>query len=168
MSVHRYDRQASVEQLQELLRAVYQQLLERQPYQWERREYLASIEQEFLQKKMNLRRLIRAVGHSPLYRQLFLQGGGNTRCVEQAFKHFLGRIPLNSAEMASYHQILLKSGFNALIDALLDSDEYRQTFGQDRVPTARNHGIAPLSPYLTRRFHDSHHLFMPQVLHWQF
>ena len=162
-----YDRQCSPEQLQELLRAVYRQLLQRQPYHWEKAHELRALERDFLQRKINLRRLIRAVGHSSLYRRLFFEQGGNTRCVEQAFKHFLGRLPLNREEIATYHRILVKSGLGALVDALVDSDEYRRVFGNTTVPYNRHSGIAPISPYLTQRCHDSHQLFMPMLARYQ-
>lgn len=162
-----YDRQCTVEQLQQLLRAVYQQVLERQPFHWEKVGYLAQVERDFLQRKINLRRLIRAVGHSPLYQRLFFQQGGNTRCVERAFQHFLGRLPLSREEVASYHRILVREGLGALVDALLDSEEYRRVFGPNQVPYERHSGIAPISAYLAQRCHDSQHVFMPTLARYQ-
>jgi phycoerythrin-associated linker protein len=148
--------------LQNLLRATYQQLLERQPYQHEKAGELEKIEQDFLRGRVGVKRLVRQVGGSHLYQQLFFNAGCNTRCVEQGFKHFLGRAPANKAEVAAYHDILVHQGFQAMVNAFVDSDEYRHSFGNDHLPQPRQRltGHPPLAYLLTDRMNQRHGLAM--------
>ncbi|MDX2271769.1 MAG: phycobilisome rod-core linker polypeptide [Cyanobacteriota bacterium] len=159
-----YERNADSVTLQNLLRATYQQILERQPYQQERRGELAKLEGEFLRGKVGLRRLVRQIGHSHLYQQLFFNAGCNTRCVEQAFKHFLGRAPSHKAEVAGYHSILVKEGLKAMVDAFVDSEEYRLVFGNNTVPHPRSSftSLSPMAYLLSHEINHSHQLAMQQ------
>ncbi len=148
--------------LQNLLRATYQQLLERQPYQHEKVGELEKIEQDFLRGRVGVKRLVRQVGGSHLYQRLFFNAGCNTRCVEQGFKHFLGRAPANKAEVAAYHDILVHQGFQAMVNAFVDSEEYRHNFGNDHLPHPRQRlaGYPPLAYLLTDRMNQRHELAM--------
>lgn len=148
--------------LQNLLRAAYQQLLERQPYQHEKAGELEKIEQDFLRGRIGIKRLVRQIGGSRLYQRLFFSAGCNTRCVEQGFKHFLGRAPASKAEVATYHDILVHHGFQAMVNAFIDSEEYRHHFGNDHLPHPRQRlsGHPPLAYLLTNQMHRRHELGM--------
>ncbi|MGY2778531.1 phycoerythrin-associated linker protein [Thermostichus sp. MS-CIW-23] len=148
--------------LQNLLRAAYQQLLERQPYQHEKAGELEKIEQDFLRGRIGIKRLVRQIGGSRLYRQLFFSAGCNTRCVEQGFKHFLGRAPASKEEVAAYHDILVHQGLQAMVNAFIDSEEYRHQFGNDHLPHPRQRlsGHPPLAYLLTNQMHRRHELGM--------
>ncbi len=61
----------------------------------------------------------------------------NTRVIELGTKHFLGRAPRNQAEIRKYNQILASSGIKGFIDALVNSVEYIEMFGEDTVPYRR-------------------------------
>jgi phycobilisome core-membrane linker protein len=52
-------------------------------------------------------------------------------------KHFLGRAPIDQAEIRKYNQILATQGLKAFIATMLNSAEYRQVFGEDTVPYRR-------------------------------
>jgi hypothetical protein len=158
VTVLHYERNASQETLQNLLRATYHQLLERQPYHHEKRGELAALEREFLKGKVGLKRLVRQIGQSQLYQQLFFRSGNNQRCVEQACKHFLGRAPISRSEVALYLEILVEKGFNAMIDALLDAEEYRAAFGNNTVPYPRYsfQALPPSAFLLSAYLHQSH------------
>ena len=155
-------RQRDPQTLQNLLRAAYQQLLERQPYQHEKAGELEKIEQDFLRGRIGIKRLVRQIGGSRLYQRLFFSAGCNTRCVEQGFKHFLGRAPASKEEVAAYHNILVRQGFQAMVNAFIDSEEYRRTFGNDRLPHPRQRlsGYPPLAYLLTEQMHRRHELAM--------
>jgi phycobilisome core-membrane linker protein len=49
----------------------------------------------------------------------------------------LGRPTYGRQEINKYFDICSKSGFYALVDAIIDSPEYSQTFGEDTVPYER-------------------------------
>jgi phycobilisome core-membrane linker protein len=52
-------------------------------------------------------------------------------------KHFLGRAPIDQAEIRKYNQILATQGIKAFIGAMVNSAEYAQAFGEDTVPYRR-------------------------------
>jgi hypothetical protein len=164
VAVQHYQPRMSRDQLPNLLRAAYQQLLERQPYDRERQGEFAHMEQDFLRGKVGIKRLVRQIGHSHLYQHLFFDGGCNTRCVEQGFKHFLGRSPSHRGEVAHYHNVLVHQGFKAMVDAFLDSEDYRIAFGADTLPHQRQQFAhqPPITYLMTQRIHASHQLPMVQ------
>jgi phycobilisome core-membrane linker protein len=61
----------------------------------------------------------------------------NTKVIELGTKHFLGRAPLDQAEIRKYNQILASQGLRAFIGAMVNSAEYVQAFGEDVVPYNR-------------------------------
>jgi phycobilisome core-membrane linker protein len=52
-------------------------------------------------------------------------------------KHFLGRAPLDQLEIRKYNQILSTQGLKAFINAMVETVEYAQAFGEDVVPYNR-------------------------------
>ncbi|MEN9203595.1 MAG: phycobilisome rod-core linker polypeptide [Thermostichus sp. DG02_2_bins_29] len=160
--MHSHQQSRDPQALQNLLRAAYQQIFERQPYQHEKAGELEKIEQDFLRGRVGIKRLVRQLGGSHLYQQLFFSAGCNTRCVEQGFKHFLGRAPANKDEVATYHDILVHQGFQAMVNAFVDSEEYHRHFGNDRLPYPRQRltGYPPVAYLLTDRMNHSHQLAM--------
>lgn len=88
----------------------------------------------------DMREFVRALGLSSRYRKLFFEGCSNMRFVELSFKHFLGRAPYNQAEVSAQIQILTTQGYNAAINAIIDSDEYDRLFGKSRLPAVNFRG----------------------------
>jgi phycoerythrin-associated linker protein len=129
-------RQSSREERQVALYQIYRQILERQPYDFERRS-LAKAEKDFLSDKIGVRRFLKELGHSEIYLTAFYHSSTNLKFIESCFKHFMGRAPLNSEEVHHYCNILLKDGVHHLITAILDSEEYRKAFGCFTVPHPR-------------------------------
>ncbi|MEB3232781.1 MAG: phycobilisome rod-core linker polypeptide [Leptolyngbyaceae bacterium] len=129
-------RESSNEERESALWQIYAQVLERQPYQFERRE-LAKFEKDFLKGKMGVRRFLKELGHSRLYLDTFYYSTSNMKFLETCFKHFLGRSIRNAEELRIYCSSLCKSGVHQLILDILDSDEYRKVFGCFTVPYYR-------------------------------
>lgn len=82
---------------------------------------------------------VRALAKSDHYRKLFWEKHTNVTAIELNFKHLLGRAPKDYAEISEHIQIIAEGGFEAEIDAYLDSDEYFQTFGDMYVPYPRGY-----------------------------
>jgi phycobilisome rod-core linker protein len=61
----------------------------------------------------------------------------NYRLVDISFKRFLGRATYGKDEQIAWSIVIPTRGFNGFIDALVDSDEYRQNFGDYIVPYQR-------------------------------
>lgn len=129
-------RQSSPEERQSALCQIYYQILERQPYTYERKS-LAKAEKDFLTDKIGVRRFLKELGHSQVYLDSFYHNSSNMKFLELCFKHFLGRAPLNQEEIKFYCDILMYEGVAQLITAILDSEEYRKAFGCFTVPYPR-------------------------------
>jgi phycoerythrin-associated linker protein len=133
-------RQSSREERANALRQIYQQVLERQPYTFERLE-LKKAEEDFLRDKIGVRRFLKELGHSELYLNSFYYQSSNQKFVEVCLKHFLGRSIVNHQEMHDYMNVLIKEGVKHLITAILDSEEYRKYFGCFTVPYIREQSV---------------------------
>ncbi|GAB4153208.1 MAG: hypothetical protein Fur0046_33100 [Cyanobacteria bacterium J069] len=134
ISIHPHSSQTEREAA---LRQVYQQVLERQPYSYERR-ILGRLEKDFLANRIGVRRFLRELGQSEVYLNTFYFNTSNYKFVERCLKHFLGRALLNHEEMQHYGNVLARQGATGLITTLLDSEEYRKAFGCFTVPYARS------------------------------
>ncbi|WP_026102711.1 phycobilisome rod-core linker polypeptide [Pleurocapsa sp. PCC 7319] len=86
---------------------------------------------------ITVRGFVRAIGQSELYRSLFFDNSSQYRFIEMNCKHFLGRAPLDQAEVSQHVQLYNNSGYEAEIDSYIDSDEYLNAFGENIVPCPR-------------------------------
>lgn len=86
---------------------------------------------------ITVRGFVRAIGQSELYRSLFFERSSQYRFIEMNCKHFLGRAPLDQAEISQHVQIYNNFGYEADIDSYIDSDEYLNAFGENIVPCPR-------------------------------
>ncbi len=119
------------------LMQIYRQVLERQPYQSERR-VLKHLEQDFLKGKIGVRRFLKDFGCSEVYLNSFYHNSSNIKFLDVCFKHFMGRAIADQDEMRLYADILVRDGVHHLIISLLDSEEYRKVFGCFTVPYVRS------------------------------
>ncbi|MEB3194811.1 MAG: phycobilisome rod-core linker polypeptide [Cyanobacteriota bacterium] len=122
----------SAEECETILRAVYQQVLGHQYVMESQR--LQGVESLFRNGHLNVRELVRAVATSDLYRTRFFDTCNPYRFIELNHKHLLGRAPHSKEEMLAHFTILQEQGFTAEIDSYIDSPEYQERFGTDRVP----------------------------------
>ena len=119
------------------IRAIYRQVLGNAYVMESERQAIP--ESQFKQGELSVVEFIRAIANSDLYRTRFFENGPRNRFIELNFKHFLGRAPEGRAEIAEHSAILDQSGYEAEIDAYLDSDEYHEAFGTDIVPFYRGY-----------------------------
>ena len=124
---------------QAAVKAAYRQVFERDIT----RAYSLSIsdlESKVKNCEISMKEFIRRLGKSPLYRKQFYEPYINSRALELAFRHFLGRGPSSREEVQTYFSIVSNGGLPALIDALVDSQEYSDYFGEETVPYIRGLG----------------------------
>ncbi len=124
---------------QDIVKAAYRQIFERDIT----RAYSQSIsylESQVKQGDISMKEFVRRVGKSSLYRKQFFEPFINSRALELAFRHFLGRGPSSREEVQEYFSIVSKGGLAALVDALVDSQEYSDYFGEETVPYLRGLG----------------------------
>lgn len=126
---------ATEDDLQTVIRAVYKQILGNAHLLESDRQ--TSAESLLRDGDITVRGFIRMVAQSELYRSLFFDNSSQYRFIELNCKHFLGRAPLDQAEISRHVQIYNNSGYEAEIDSYLDSDEYLNTFGENIVPSPR-------------------------------
>ena len=124
--------QASDDDKNTILRAVYQQVLGHQYVM--KSERLDGAESLFKNGYLSVRELVRTVAKSALYRSRFFENCNPYHFIELNFKHLLGRAPQNKAEMLHHFTILQEQGYDAEIDSYIDSGEYQERFGEDSVP----------------------------------
>ncbi|ABB56360.1 phycobilisome rod-core linker polypeptide [Synechococcus elongatus] len=123
----------------EAIKAAYRQVFERditRAYS----QKVSDLESKVKNGEISTKEFIRRLGKSPLYRQQFHDRFVNSRVIELAFRHFLGRGISSAEEFTRYFDLLSAKGFAALIDALVDSQEYADYFGEETVPYLRGLG----------------------------
>lgn len=123
--------------LQLVIQAAYRQIFERDIAPYIVRNEFAALESKLGNGEITLKEFIEALGCSELYQKEFYAPYPNTKVIELGTKHFLGRAPLDQAEIRRYNQILATQGLKAFIQAMVSSAEYAQVFGEDTVPYRR-------------------------------
>ena len=123
------------EDLQDVIRAVYKQVLGNQ-YVLDS-DRLNSAESLLRNGNITVRDFVRAVAKSELYQSLFFHGSSQYRFIELNFKHLLGRAPQAQSEISRHVLIYNDGGYDAEIDSYIDSDEYMSNFGENIVPHVR-------------------------------
>ena len=121
--------------LQQIIRAVYKQVLGNQ-YIMES-ERLSSAESFLRNGDITVRQFVRLVAKSGLYQSLFFHSASQYRFIELNFKHLLGRAPQDQSEISDHVAIYNEQGYEAEIDSYLDSEEYLDSFGENIVPYPR-------------------------------
>tara|TARA_B100002051_G_scaffold68564_1_gene65134 strand:- start:4705 stop:5679 length:975 start_codon:yes stop_codon:yes gene_type:complete len=100
-------------------------------------ERSSELEAQLKDGRLCVRDFVRGLAKSDFYKTRFFEGVSPQRGVELSFKHLLGRAPLDQQEATSSIVIQAQSGFDAMVDALIDSAEYAEVFGADTVPYVR-------------------------------
>ncbi|MBW4479456.1 MAG: phycobilisome rod-core linker polypeptide [Tolypothrix brevis GSE-NOS-MK-07-07A] len=123
----------------EVIKAAYRQIFERditRAYS----QSISNLESQVKNGTISMKEFVRRLGKSPLYQKQFYQPFINSRALELAFRHFLGRGPSSREEVQNYFSIVSNGGLSALVDALVDSQEYSDYFGEETVPYLRGLG----------------------------
>ncbi|MBW4616959.1 MAG: phycobilisome rod-core linker polypeptide [Desmonostoc vinosum HA7617-LM4] len=129
----------SASEKNEVIKAAYRQIFERDIT----RAYslsISDIESKVKNGDISMKEFVRRLTKSPLYQKQFYQPFINSRVIELAFRHILGRGPSSREEVQKYFSIISNGGLAALVDALVDSDEYSDYFGEETVPYLRGLG----------------------------
>ena len=125
-------RQFATDELQNIIRAVYRQVLGN-PHVMES-ERLISAESRLCNGELTVRDFVREVAKSDFYRSRYFESCAPYRFVELNFKHLLGRAPQDQSELSEHIQICVQQGYDAEIDSYIDSEEYQTKFGENIVP----------------------------------
>lgn len=132
----------SIDEKNNVISACYRQVFERDIA----KAYSVSfsdLESQVRNGKLSIKEFIRSLGKSSVYRQLFFESFVNSRVVELASRHFLGRGLSSLKEFQRYFSILSSRGLDGLIDILINSIEYADYFAEETVPYLRGLGEEP-------------------------
>ena len=122
-----------------VIKAAYRQIFERDIT----RAYGQSVsylESQVKNGDISMKEFVRRICKSELYRKQFFEPFINSRALELAFRHILGRGPSSREEVQDYFSIVSEKGLNGLVDALVNSQEYADYFGEETVPYLRGLG----------------------------
>jgi phycobilisome rod-core linker protein len=134
-TIYRLNRATSDQDIDAIIWAAYRQI-------FSEHLILESYRQSFLESQLRnraitLRDFIRGLGKSGVYRTQVAETNSNYRLVDITLKRFLGRAAYNKNEEIAWSIVIATKGLHGFIDALLDSDEYLENFGDDIVPFQR-------------------------------
>ncbi|MBF2029045.1 MAG: phycobilisome rod-core linker polypeptide [Oscillatoriales cyanobacterium C42_A2020_001] len=125
----------SVAEVDKLIWAAYRQIFSehlilesyRQPF----------LESQLRNRAISVREFVRGLGKSEVFRQEVAETNSNYRLVDIVLKRFLGRASYGRDEEIAQSIVIATKGLHGFIDAIVDSDEYQQNFGDDIVPYQR-------------------------------
>lgn len=103
---------------------------------------LSSYRQKFLESQLrnraiNVRDFIRGLTKSDVFRTQIVEVNSNYRLVDLILQRVLGRTSYNKDEEIAWSIVIATKGVEGFVDALLNSPEYSENFGDDIVPYQR-------------------------------
>ena len=101
-------------------------------------ERSASLEAQLRDGRISIQDFVRGLAKSDFYKKNFYDNCSPERTIELDLKHLLGRTPHDQREITKYIEIQAANGHHAVIDSMLDSAEYSETFGRHTVPYMRS------------------------------
>ncbi|HEY9849257.1 MAG TPA: phycobilisome rod-core linker polypeptide [Leptolyngbyaceae cyanobacterium] len=132
---YRLTNTSSDAEINEIIWAAYRQIFSEQLILKSHRQL--SLESLLRNRVISVREFVRGLGKSEVYRDLLWNTNSNYRLVDISFKRFLGRATYNKDEQIAWSIIIATKGLHGFIDAIVDSEEYLQNFGDDLVPYQR-------------------------------
>jgi phycobilisome rod-core linker protein len=96
-----------------------------------------NLESQLKNSSITVRDFIRGLAQSEAFYRLVVSVNNNYRLVEICLKRFLGREPYNKDEEIAWSIKIGTLGFKGFVNALLDSEEYTNNFGDYTVPYQR-------------------------------
>ena len=97
----------------------------------------SNLESQLKNRAITVRDFIRGLAKSETYRRLVVETNSNYRVVELTLKRLLGRASYGKDEEIAWSIKIATLGWDQFVDALMDSDEYEQAFGDNTVPYQR-------------------------------
>ncbi len=133
--VYRLEDATSPSEMNELIQAAYRQVFnEQEMLQFNRQ---IALETQLKNRAITVRDFIRGLAKSERFYRLVVESNNNYRLVEMCIKRLLGRNPYNQQELIAWSVQIGTLGWGRFVDALLDSEEYTQNFGDSFVPYQR-------------------------------
>jgi phycobilisome rod-core linker protein len=132
---YRWEDANSPGEVNALIREAYRQVFNEQLLLRFNRQ--VTLETRLRNGSITVRDFIRELAKSERFYTLVVSVNDNYRLVEVCLKRLLGREPYNQDEKIAWSIKIGTLGFHGFVDALVDSDEYTQNFGDYTVPYQR-------------------------------
>jgi phycocyanin-associated rod linker protein len=133
---------ANQDEIQSVILAAYRQVLGNEHLM--KSERLVGAESLLVQGLISVRGFVRAIATSELYRNKFFHPNFHMRFIELNYKLLLGRAPYEQSEISYHLDLFLSQGYEAEINAYLDSAEYLNHFGENIVPYYRDFQVTQI------------------------
>ncbi|MGD1856561.1 MAG: phycobilisome rod-core linker polypeptide [Leptolyngbyaceae cyanobacterium] len=95
------------------------------------------LESQLRSSQISVKEFVRGLLLSDSFRRLNYECSNNYRFVDMCVQRVLGRNVYDQREILAWSIVLATEGIQGFVDALLDSDEYTDNFGDDTVPYQR-------------------------------
>ena len=118
-----------IHQVPETMTQAYHRVLERDPDP----EGLIWYGARLWRDEARVKDVIKEMGLSPEYSEKFISNQPTDEAVKNCYRHFLAREP-DPEGLEDYQHVAEVQGFQPVITGLIESEEYTQKFGTDRVP----------------------------------
>jgi phycobilisome rod-core linker protein len=133
--IYRSEDVSSFTDIQNLIWAAYRQVFsEHEILQFNRQK---TLESQLKNGSLSVRDFIRGLAKSEAFYRLVVCVNNNYRLVDITLKRLLGRSSYNKEEQIAWSIVIGTKGFGGFVDAVVDSDEYTQSFGDNIVPYQR-------------------------------
>lgn len=133
--IYRVEDSNSPPEMQELIWACYRQVFSEHEILRANRQI--QLESQLKNRSITVRDFIRGLAKSTRFYEVVVSVNNNYRLVEICLKRFLGRAPYNKDEEIAWSIKIATLGFHGFVDALVDSEEYSEAFGDYTVPYQR-------------------------------
>lgn len=135
--IYSTDNLLSASDLDNLIEAAYRQLF----FSAFAADRETALESQLRSGQITVRQFIRGLLLSQTFRESFYDKNSNYRFVEHCVQKVLGRDVYNEREKIAWSIVVATQGIRGLVDALLNSDEYLENFGDSVVPYQRRRNL---------------------------
>ncbi|AFZ23086.1 Phycobilisome Linker polypeptide [Cylindrospermum stagnale PCC 7417] len=133
--IYRTEDVSSYTDIQNIIWAGYRQIFsEHEILKFNRQ---GTLESQLKNGSLSVRDFIRGLAKSEAFYRLVVSVNNNYRLVDITLKRLLGRSSYNKDEEIAWSIVIGTKGFSGFVDAIIDSEEYTQSFGDNTVPYQR-------------------------------
>src|SRR4028118_1424395 len=136
----------------DLIWAAYRQVLTDQKIPHPNRQI--HLEPRLKNRAITVRDFVRGIAKSEAFYRLVVEPNSNYRVVELCLKRLLGRASYNKEEEIAWSIKIATLGWGGFVDALIDSPEYQENFGDNTVPYQRRRYKGRPFNLVTPRYSD--------------
>lgn len=133
--IYRLEDVFDLTEIQELIWAAYRQVFSEHETLKANRQL--QLESQVKNGDITVRDFIRGLAKSERFYETVVAVNNNYRLVDICLKRFLGRAAYNKEEEIAWSIKIGTLGFHGFVDALVDSEEYTEAFGDTIVPYQR-------------------------------